>query len=99
MSTAELGVSRPGLVFFYSPISGASRRVDAFLAQVLQRRHNHGTFRLYRVDERKRPDLVARFRVEHVPSLYVVERKTVTAKLVGPRGSREIERFLAPWLN
>ena len=96
---ARAGVSRPGLVFFYSPVSGACRRVEGFHAQVLQHRQNHGTFRLYRVDERKRPDLLQRFRIERVPSLVVVEGKLVAARLEQPRGSRDIERFLAPWLN
>jgi thioredoxin-like negative regulator of GroEL len=66
---------------------------------VLQRRQNHGTFRLYRVDEKERPDLVERFRVERMPTLVVVEDKAVRARLERPRGCREIETFLAPWLK
>ena len=90
---------KPGLVFFYSAQSGSCRRVEGFLAQVLQRRRNHGTFKLYRVDGGERPDLVQRFGVEAMPTLVVVEGKNVRAKLPKPRGCREIERFLAPWLN
>jgi hypothetical protein len=90
---------QPGLVFFYSPVSGSCRRVEGFLAQVLQRRRNHGTFRLYRVDEQERPDLVERFGVETMPTLVVVEDKVVRARLERPRGCREIESFLAPWLR
>lgn len=97
-AAADAGDLRPGLVFFYSPVSGACRRVEGYLAQVLQRRQNHSTFRLYRVDEEKRPDLVERFRVELVPSLVVVEGRLVTARLERPRGARDIERFLSPWL-
>src|SRR5213592_3215468 len=82
---------KPRLVFFTSSVSGRCRRVEGFLAQVLQRRHNHGTFRLYRVDETERPDLAERFGV--------VEGHTVHARLVRPRGCREIEAFLAPWLR
>ena len=91
--------SQPGLVFFHSPLSGHCRRVEGFLAQVLQRRRNHGTFKLYRVDEGSRPDLVERFGVGAVPTLVVVEGKRVQARLERPRGCREIERFLAPWLH
>ena len=91
--------AKPGLVFFYSSLSGHCRRVEGFLAQVLQRRRNHETFRLYRVDEEQRPDLVERFRVTSLPTLVVVERKTVQARLERPRGCRDIERFLAPWLH
>jgi thioredoxin-like negative regulator of GroEL len=90
---------KPGLVFFYSAVSGHCRRVEGFLAQVLQRRRNHGTFKLYRVEETARPDLVERFGVGAMPTLVVVEQKRVRAKLERPRGCREIERFLEPWLN
>ncbi len=95
----SVGVAQPGLVFFHSSLSGHCRRVEGFLARVLQRRRNHGTFKLYTVDEEKRPDLVERFRVVTVPTLVVVENKRVRARLEHPRGCREIERFLAPWLN
>lgn len=86
-------------MLFYSPQSGRCRRVDGFLAQVLQRRRNHDTFNVHRVDEAEHPDLVERFHVEEVPTLVVVERKSVRARLVSPRNCREIERFLAPWLR
>lgn len=90
---------KPGLVFFHSGLSGNCRRVEGFLAQVLQRRRNHGTFKLYRVDRAERPDLAERFGVVELPTLFVVERKQVRAKLEKPRGCREIESFLAPWLQ
>jgi thioredoxin-like negative regulator of GroEL len=80
-------------------VSGNCRRVEGFLAQVLQRRSNHGTFKLYRVDEEARPDLVDRFGIERLPTLVVVEGKRVRARLERPRGCREIEEFLAPRLN
>jgi thioredoxin-like negative regulator of GroEL len=98
VTTVESTV-RPGLVFFYSERSGSCRRVEGFLAQVLQRRRNHGTFRLYRVAEEDRPDLVERFAVDTTPTLVVVEDKQVRARLARPRGCRDIERFLAPWLQ
>ena len=90
---------KPGLVFFHSAQSGQCRRVEGFLAQVLQRRRNHETFKLYLVEENDRPDLVERFGVETMPTLVVVEGKIVRAKLERPRGCRDIERFLAPWLH
>jgi len=90
---------QPRLVFFHSTLSGHCRRVEGFLAQVLQRRQNHGTFDVVRVAEEERPDLLERFKVETVPTLVVVENKAVTARLERPRGCRDIEGFLAPWLN
>ena len=90
---------KPKLVFFLSSSSGQSRRVEGFLAQVLQRRRNHDTFRIYRVNVEAEQDLVARFGVERIPALAVVEGKRVKSKLELPRGCREIERFLTPWLR
>ena len=98
MATAANAL-KPGLVFFYSSRSGACRRAEGFLAQVLQRRRNHGTFRIYRVAQEERPDLVERFGVERMPTLVVVEDKAVRARLELPRGCRDIERFLSPWLQ
>ena len=95
----EATQAKPGLVFFHSALSGHCRRVEGFLAQVLQRRRNHETFKLYVVEQADRPDLVERFGVETMPTLVVVEGKLVRAKLERPRGCREIERFLAPWLH
>ena len=91
--------AKPRLVFFHSAQSGSCRRAEGFLAQVLQRRRNHETFRLYNVAEEERPDLLERFGVTRLPTLVVVEGKTVCARLESPRGCREIERFLGPWLN
>jgi hypothetical protein len=73
--------------------------VEGFLAQVLQRRRNHGTFRVVFVDGEERPDLLERFAVKELPTLVVVEGHVVRARLERPRGCREIERALAPWLN
>ena len=98
MSDTLTGV-RPRLVFFFSPESGRCRRVDGFLAQVLQQRRNHDTFKVYRVDSQEHPDLVERFEVERLPTLYVVEGKIVRARLEQPKGCRDIQRFLSPWLE
>lgn len=92
-------VTKPKLVFFTSSVSGHSRRVEGFLAQVLQRRRNHGTFRLHVVDGEKHPDLVERFHVTALPTLVVVEGRVVKARLERPRGCRDIEQLLSPWLR
>jgi thioredoxin-like negative regulator of GroEL len=92
-------VEQPRLVFFHSTLSGHCRRVEGFLAQVLQRRRNHGTFTVVRVAEEEHPDLLERFKIETVPTLVVIENKAVTARLERPRGCRDIEGFLAPWLT
>lgn len=102
MASAALAIEapvKPGLVFFHSTMSGNCRRAEGFLAQVLQRRRNHETFRLYRVAREQRPDLVERFGIETFPTLVVLEGKFVRARLEKPRGCRDIEAFLAPWLR
>ena len=63
---------QPWLIFFHSKLDGRSRRVEAFLAQVLQRRKNHQTFVRYEVDVDERPEVAERFGVDEVPTLVVV---------------------------
>jgi thioredoxin-like negative regulator of GroEL len=91
--------AKPRLVFFHSSVSGHCRRVEGFLAQVLQRRRNHATFRVLRVAAEERPDLIRRFGIEELPTLVVLEGNSVARRLTRPRGCRDIEGFLAPWLN
>jgi thioredoxin-like negative regulator of GroEL len=91
--------TQPQLLFFHSKASGPCRRVEGFLAQVLQRRRNHETFKVLPVAEEERPDLLERFAVAEVPTLVVVENKSVRARLEQPRGCVDIEALLAPWLN
>jgi thioredoxin-like negative regulator of GroEL len=87
------------LVFFCSPHSGRCRRVEGFLAQVLQHRHNHETFELLRVSVERRPDLAEKFRVEQVPTICVIEGRKMVRRINNPRGSKELERELKDWLR
>jgi thioredoxin-like negative regulator of GroEL len=91
--------ARPSLLFFFSPTSGPSRRADGFLAQVLQRRANHSTFRLVRIDVDRRPDLVERLQITEVPALLVVVEGRVRARISKPSGCAEITQLLLPWLK
>jgi thioredoxin-like negative regulator of GroEL len=92
-------MQKPGLVFFHSATSGRCRRMEGFVAQVLQRRRNHETFKYYKVAREQRPDLVDKFGIGVIPTLVVLENNTVAGALEGPRGCGEIETFLAPWLQ
>jgi thioredoxin-like negative regulator of GroEL len=89
----------PQLVVFYAKRSGKSRRVEGYLSQVLQRRGNHASFRLRRVEVTEHPELVSRFGVDEVPTLVVVDGNRVSGRLAAPRGCRDIERLLRPWLR
>jgi Thioredoxin len=97
--TSPTPPKRPKLVFFYSHASGRCRRVDGFIAQVLQRRANHDTFALERVEAAEHPDLHRRFGIDTLPTLVVVEGDRVRGRLGDPGGCADIERFLAPWLR
>lgn len=58
--------ARPRLVFFCSPSSGRCRKVEGFLANVLQHRRNQDTFVLHKVIQDQRPDLYERFRITDI---------------------------------
>ena len=44
-------------------------------------------------------DLAERFLIDDVPTIVVEEGKRVRGRLTSPRGCREIEQLLAPWLR
>ena len=90
---------KPGLIFFFSAQSGESRRVDGFLAQVLQRRGNHSTFRVHRVDADKHADFATRLEVTDTPALVVVDEGRIRGRVTKPVGCRQIEELLSPWLR
>jgi PAS domain S-box-containing protein len=87
------------LVFFYSEQSGRSRRVEGYLAQVLQRRQNHETFELIRVSVERHAELVARFEVTEVPTICIVEGRRLRKRIANPHGCRQLEAELAEWLR
>jgi thioredoxin family protein len=91
--------ARPSLLFFQSTRSGRCRRVEGFLAQVLQHRRNHDTFAIRRIDCDQRPDLAERFGIGRLPTMIVVESRVMRSRLEQPGGCREIEQFLRPWLR
>ena len=90
---------QPKLLFFFSERSGRCRRVDGYVAQVLQRRQNHDTFELVRISVDRRSELADHYLVTEVPTLCVVERRKLVKRIVDPRGCRELERELEPWLR
>ena len=73
--------------------------MDGFLAQVLQQRCNHETFKVIRVSVDERPDLAERFRVDTLPTLCVVEDGRMSKRIANPRGERDLQRELSPWLH
>ena len=94
-----LQTERPRLVFFFSPQSGRCRRVEGFIAQVLQRRRNHDTFELVLVPVDEWPELAEKFGIDEVPTICVVEDRKLRKRIVAPRGCRELELALDAWLR
>jgi thioredoxin-like negative regulator of GroEL len=80
-------------------VLGKSRRVEGYLAQVLQRRRNHATFAILRVHTDKRPDLATRFKVTTLPTVLVIDGNRIQARLTQPTGCRQITKLLTPWLR
>jgi thioredoxin-like negative regulator of GroEL len=99
LARSDTDPEQPRLLLFYSQRSGRCRRVEGFIAQALQRRHNHDTFKLVRIDVEKRPDLAERFKVDQLPTLFVVEGRVAKRRIVAPKGVRELEAQLSPWLR
>jgi thioredoxin-like negative regulator of GroEL len=99
MTAGSGETTKPMLLFFHSPTEGQSRRVEGFLAQVLQRGKNHDAFRVRRIDVGRRPDLGERFRVSSLPTLVVVSERRVKTRIESPRGVAEIKQALKPWLR
>ncbi len=97
--TGGAAAERPKLAIFYSPRSGRCRRAEGFIAQTVQRRKNHDTFDIVRVSVDDRPDLAERFGITDLPTLLVIHERRVRRRIVNPKGSRDLERELAPWLR
>lgn len=89
----------PILLLFAERTNGQARRVEGFVAHVLQRRHNHESVRFRIVHREDRPDLFERFAVTEVPTLVVIEGSCVRRRLAGYTRPGEVERLLAPWLH
>jgi thioredoxin-like negative regulator of GroEL len=91
--------TEPKLLYFYSPKSGPSRRVEAFLDQVLQERNNHDAFTRGRIDVDRAPALAQHFEVDELPTIVVVQDGRVACKVEGRVSVGNIRDALSPWLN
>jgi thioredoxin-like negative regulator of GroEL len=91
--------TQPKLLYFYSPKSGLSRRVEAFLDQVLQERRNHRSFTRARVDVDRTPQLAEHFEVADVPAIIVLEDGRVVRRVEGRVSVGGIRDTLGPWLH
>lgn len=90
---------RPLLLLFASRRSGQARRVEGYVAHVLQRRHNHDSFRFRIIEQESRPDLFERLQVTEVPTLLVISDRKVRRRVEGYCRPHDVEAALAPWLH
>lgn len=91
--------TKPRLLFFYLPRDGAARRTEGLLASVLQRRRNHKSFVIHRIDVTQRAELAERFRVTETPTILVVADGKVRTRMTRPKGCGPIQEQLQPWLR
>ena len=84
--------ARPLLVFLTSRRSGPARRMESLLAHIARKERD--ALRVERVDVDERPALAARLRVSEVPSLVLVKRNRVVARLEGRSTAPQIEAML-----
>jgi thioredoxin-like negative regulator of GroEL len=92
-------LSQTHLLYFSSPRSGPSRRVEGYLDQVLQERRNHDAFARERIDVDASPELAQRYDVTVVPTILVVEDGRVLRRIEGRRSVSDLRGELSPWLR
>jgi thioredoxin-like negative regulator of GroEL len=84
---------KPLLVFFTSARSGPARRMESLLAHLARKERTR--VRIMRVEVAEQPELAAKFRVEDVPTLVLVNGKKVVDRLEGRASAPKIETMLA----
>jgi thioredoxin-like negative regulator of GroEL len=90
---------RAQLMYFTSIRSGPARRVESLLDQVLQEHRNHEAFERTVIDVDTDPPEAARFAVEAVPTILVVENGREVCRIDGRPSVAELREALAPWLR
>jgi thioredoxin-like negative regulator of GroEL len=84
--------SRPVLMFFSSPRSGPSRRMESLVAHIA--RKERGRLRVIQVDVDQRTDLVERLSIQDVPTLVLVVGRKAVGRITGRASAPKIEALL-----
>ncbi len=85
------------LLFFYSPTSGPSQRMDGLVSNLYVR--ERARLHLRRVNVNTYRDTAERFRVKTVPTLMLVKRRRVVAQLEGKVTGQQIRDAMLPHLG
>ena len=88
---------RPLLLFFVSPRSGPSRRMDGLVSWLYVRERRR--LRLKTVDVDRWADIAERFRVTEVPTLLLVKDGRVVVRLEGRVTGKQIDSAVLPHLR
>jgi thioredoxin 1 len=83
---------RPLLVFFSSPRSGPSRRMESLVAHVARKERDR--LRVIQVDVEQRGDLVEKLSVRDVPTLVLIVGRKAVGRLSGRSSAPKIEALL-----
>jgi thioredoxin 2 len=86
-------------MYFTSARSGPARRVESLLDQVLQERRNHEAFERAVVDVDSDESVAARYDVEAVPTILVVEDGREVCRIDGRPSVAALREALSPWLR
>jgi len=90
---------RAQLLYFTSPRSGPARRVESLLDQVLQERRNHDAFDRAIVDVDEDEAIAARYAVDEIPTILVVEGGREMCRIDGRPSVAALREALSPWLR
>jgi thioredoxin 1 len=85
------------LVFFYSPTSGPSRRMDGLVSWLYVRERKRLRLRLVNVDISAQT--AERYRVSEVPTLVLIKGREIVARLEGKVTGRQIDAAVLPHLR
>jgi thioredoxin 1 len=85
------------LLFFYSPTSGPSRRMDGLVSWLYVRERKRLRLRLVNVDVH--PEIAERYGVDEVPTLVLLKDRDVVARLEGRVTGQQIDDAMLPHLR
>ena len=104
MTAQELTASRPRtakeekplLLFFYSPTSGPSRRLDGLVSCLYVRERSR--LRLRKIDLSEQSAIAEKLSVTTVPTLVLVKGRRIVAQLEGKVTGRQLRDAVVPHL-
>jgi thioredoxin-like negative regulator of GroEL len=89
--------SKALLLFFYSPTSGPSRRMDGLVSWLYVRERKRLRLRLVNVDVCG--EAVERYGITQVPTLILIRGRQIVARLEGKVTGQQIDEAMLPHLR